>query len=128
MKLSKSQKQAVQTHLQEMVENMDAAVGAIAVTADGHLVCRAEKNEIPAQRLAAMGSSLMSLGNTITKELAMGNCRNVISENEKGVVVFMQIVPGLVLVAVANDTGALGMLLSGCRNVISAIDRDDILK
>ena len=103
------------------MDKIDSALGAIAVTTDGHLICRAERKEIPAKRLAAMGSTLMSLGNTITKELSMGKCRNVISENEEGVVVFMQITPRTVLVTASGDRSSLGMLLSASRSCIEKI-------
>lgn len=111
----------IDRHLHTLVDQVDSALGAIAVTTDGHFLCGAQRKEIPGKRLAAMGSTLMSLGNTITKELEMGACRNVISENERGVVVFMQITSRIVLVAAAGDRSALGMLLSASRNCLDKI-------
>ena len=113
---------AYQEPVESVLEQVDSALAVLAVTGDGHLVARAERKDIPSTRMAAMGSSLMSLGNTITKELSMGNCKNVISENEEGVVVFMQITPKTVLVSVASDTAALGMLLSASRRCIDKIN------
>ena len=121
MNKSADPKQVIDRELHGLIDQVDAAMGAIAVTTDGHLICRAERKEIPAKRLAAMGSTLMSLGNTITKELEMGKCRNVISDNEDGVVIFMQITAKTVLVVVSADRSALGMLLSASRNCIEKI-------
>ncbi|MEZ5672765.1 MAG: hypothetical protein R3E08_10450 [Thiotrichaceae bacterium] len=66
----------------------------------------------PLERLATMGSTLMSLGDTITAELKMGNCDNIISENKQGIVTFMHINNELVLVTLTVQKNALGMLSS----------------
>ena len=118
------QQSAFQGPVENVLEQVDSALAVLAVTGDGHLVARAERKDIPSKRMAAMGSSLMSLGNTITRELSMGSCRNVISENEEGVVVFMQITPKTVLVSVASDNAALGMLLSASRRCIDKINEN----
>lgn len=114
----------IQTHLQTLIDQVESAHAALAVTTDGHLVTKAERHEIPAKRLAAMGSTLMSLGDTITKELAMGSCRNVISENEEGVVVFMHLTRKTVLISVSESTSSLGMLLSASRHCIENIRKE----
>jgi hypothetical protein len=84
--------------LHALVDQVDSALGGHCRHHRWSLyLCGAQRREIPGKRLAAMGSTLMSLGNTITKELGDGGkCRNVISENERGVVVFMQITSRIV--------------------------------
>ena len=62
-----------------------------------------------------MGSTLMALGDTITAELNMGNCDNLISENKNGIIAFMHINDNLVLVTLTIQKNALGMLLSHSR-------------
>lgn len=114
----------IQVHLQQLIEQVESAHAAIAVTTDGHLVTKAERKEVPAKRLAAMGSTLMSLGDTITKELEMGPCRNVISENEDGVVIFMHLTKKTVLICVAESASSLGMLLSASRHCIEKIRQE----
>lgn len=114
----------IQRHLQELVDRVDSCTGAIASTADGHLIARAERQEFPGKRLAAMGSTLMALGNTITRELAMGKCRNVIAENEQGIVVFLQISHRAVLVAASADRSSLGLLLSAAKACIERIQNE----
>ena len=108
-------RELIQNSLETMIERVDAVTAAIAVTTDGHLISQAARMEVPAKRLAAMGSTLMSLGNTVTKELGMGRCRNVISENEHGVVAFMLITPRIVLISLTDNVSSLGMLLSASR-------------
>jgi len=57
----------------------------------------------------------MSLGDTITAELQMGTCDNIISENKQGIVAFMHISNNLVLVTLTVQKNSLGMLLSYSR-------------
>lgn len=94
---------------------------ALAVTSDGHIVSTAQKRDVPLQRLGAMGSTLMSLGDTITHELGMGSCRNIIAENEGGIVAFMHITKNLVMVSMTPANGSLGLLLSASRNCVASI-------
>ena len=108
-------RELIQDSLDALVEQMDAVTAAIAVTTDGHLIAQAARIDVPSKRLAAMGSTLMSLGNTVTKELGMGRCRNVISENEHGVAVFMLITARIVLISLTDNVSSLGMLLSASR-------------
>lgn len=105
----------IQDSLEALVDSVEPMTAAIAVTSDGHLIAQASRAEVPSKRLAAMGSTLMSLGNTVTKELGMGRCRNVISENEHGVAVFMSITVRIVLISLTDNVSSLGTLLSASR-------------
>jgi predicted regulator of Ras-like GTPase activity (Roadblock/LC7/MglB family) len=117
-------KQILQTRLEELVREAMHVDAALAVTTDGHLVASAQKTDVTLKRLAAMGSTLMSLGDTITRELAMGSCRNIIAENEGGIVVFMHISKNLVMVSMTSSGNGLGLLLSSSRNCIASIVQD----
>lgn len=113
--------QLLQPYLDDLVERHDAVDGALVVTADGHLLAKRMDGDTSVKRLATMGSSLMSLGTTITGELKMGSCRNVIVENESGFAAFMNINQKLVLVSLTNLPNGLGMLLSASRACSTAI-------
>ncbi|MDI1300833.1 MAG: roadblock/LC7 domain-containing protein [bacterium] len=117
-------KLVLQTRLEELVNEGGQVEAALAVTTDGHMVASAQRKEYSLKRLAAMGSTLMSLGDTITKELQMGSCKNIISENEDGIVVFMHITKNLVMVSLTSSRGGLGLLLSSSRNCIGSIIQD----
>lgn len=106
----------LQPYLDQLVKEKDGVDGALVVTVDGHLLSKSMIDGTKVKRLATMGSSLMSLGNTITGELAMGGCRNVIVENEEGYAAFMHINSKLVLVSFTRSPNGLGMLLSASRN------------
>lgn len=117
-------KKILQHRLEELVTEGMHVDAALAVTTDGHLIASAQKTDVTLTRLAAMGSTLMSLGDTITKELAMGACRNIIAENEGGIVVFMHISRNMVMVSLTSSGSGLGMLLSSSRNCIGSIVQD----
>lgn len=109
--------------LQGLVEGNDAVSAALAVSVDGHLIAGHAAAELSIKRLATMGSTLMSLGDTISRELAMGECNNVIAENDLGIVVFMHINPEIVLVSLTDRNSSLGMLLSASRNCAQSLQK-----
>jgi hypothetical protein len=102
--------------LVKLLEDCSVINAAVVTTADGHMCAMRQGNQdYPLERLATMGSTLMSLGDTITAELKMGTCDNIISENKQGIVAFMHINDNLVLVTLTVQKNALGMLLSHSR-------------
>jgi predicted regulator of Ras-like GTPase activity (Roadblock/LC7/MglB family) len=113
--LSSEQKQLLNNKLQTLLENSEEIAAALVTTVDGHLCAMYQRQNYPLDRLATMGSSLMSLGDTITAELKMGSCRNIISENESGIVTFMHVNNSLVLVTITLQKNALGLLLAHSR-------------
>lgn len=113
--LSSEQKQLLNNKLQMLLENSEEIAAALVTTVDGHLCAMQQRENYPLDRLATMGSSLMSLGDTITAELKMGGCKNIISENESGIVTFMHINNSLVLITITLHKNALGLLLAHSR-------------
>jgi predicted regulator of Ras-like GTPase activity (Roadblock/LC7/MglB family) len=113
--LSSDQKNLLSNKLRTLLENSEEITAALVTTVDGHLCAMHQRENYPLDRLATMGSSLMSLGDTITAELKMGGCRNIISENESGIVTFMHINESLVLVTITLQKNSLGLLLAHSR-------------
>lgn len=107
----------VEIRLDKLLEMCGAIDAAVVATLDGHMCAmRQRQKSYSLERLATMGSTLMSLGDTITAELTMGACDNIISENRNGIVAFMHINDDLVLVSLTTSKNSLGMLLSHSRN------------
>ncbi|OUD14158.1 roadblock/LC7 domain-containing protein [Thioflexithrix psekupsensis] len=107
----------VEDRLAKLLDLCDVVDAVLVATLDGHLCAmRQRQKKYPLERLATMGSTLMSLGDTITAELAMGTCDNIISENRQGIVAFMHINQDLVLVSLTSSKNALGLLLSHSRS------------
>lgn len=104
-----------------MLSQYDDVDAAVIVSSDGHTIEKIEKVRYPLKRLGTMGSALMSLGDSITRELKMGHCKNIITENENGILIYMHINTDIVLVTLSKNTKSLGMLLRAtrfcCKNV-----------
>ena len=114
----------INEHIQALVRDREFMVACVAVTADGHLVAGAQKNSYSLDRLSAIGSTFMALGDTVATELKMGGCRDVISELDGGIVVFMHLTRNVAIAAVSDSTRSLGLLLSSTRGCIDNVLRD----
>lgn len=115
--LSEAVTKQLEQQLDSLLDRCQAISAAIIVTVDGYTCaikqCVADQYSL--ERVATMGSTLMSLGDTMTAELKMGRCENIISENEHGIIAFMHINHELVLVSLTTEKNGLGMLLSHSR-------------
>ena len=112
---------SIAQHLNEFMEMCDAADAAIVSTVDGHMIEKVERTSYPVGRIATMGSSMMSLADTMTAELSMGKCKNLVVENEQGILLMMHISDDLVLVSITHSSTGLGMLISSSRVCSEAI-------
>ena len=111
-------------HIRALVHDNDFMTACVAVTADGHLVAGAQKRDYSLDRLSAIGSTFMALGDTVANELKMGGCKDVISELDGGIVVFMHLTRNVAIAAVSDSTRSLGLLLSSTRGCIDNVLRD----
>ncbi|MEM9102688.1 MAG: roadblock/LC7 domain-containing protein [Pseudomonadota bacterium] len=117
-------KRKIKTTLLYAKKNNDVIDTAAVITVDGYLIESTDLMLQTAKKIASMGCSMVSLANTMTQELAMGNCRNLILENEQGIVVMIQINEQLILTTMTRDTYALGLIVGTsrlCADTIRAI-------
>lgn len=112
---------AINQLLATVLQQCDDAVGIFVSTIDGLPIQQQSRKPLNTERLSAMASTFISLGDTITGELGAGDCKNIIIENELGVVVLMHINESLILVSVCSSPRGLGMLLSSTRLCAEAI-------
>ncbi|WP_455389551.1 roadblock/LC7 domain-containing protein [Petrachloros mirabilis] len=101
--------------LQTLFKNCDVVDAAMVSTLDGRLCAEKQRADYPSERAAVMGSSLMALGDAIAKELSLGICDIIISENENGLVLFNHINEDFVLICVTASKSGLGSILSWAR-------------
>jgi len=114
--LSKLVTMQLELRLSKLLADCSVIDASVISTLDGHTCAMKQgQNKYSLERLATMGSTFMALGDTITAELNMGNCENIISENKEGIITFMHIGNNLVLVTLTTKKNALGMLLSHSR-------------
>jgi predicted regulator of Ras-like GTPase activity (Roadblock/LC7/MglB family) len=124
--LSSEQIKQLQQQLLELLERCQAIDAAVVVTVDGYTYAMQQRQgqKYQLERVATMGSTLMSLGDTMTAELNMGTCDNIIAENKHGIVAFMHINDDLVLVALTGQKNAYGLLLSHSRKTAERMAAD----
>lgn len=112
--------QKISRFLEEQYEALFNAVpglyGVLFATADGDPVSARLKEGMERDRLAAMSSSLVALGETMAKAAEQQESEYVIVQNSDGYVVSLRIGKHLLLSAFARKDTNLGMLLSSCRS------------
>ena len=113
----------VNAALKLLFDNCDVIAAVLAITVDGYKVCEYKRRDISLTRLTAMGSTLISLGDAITDDMRMGACKNIICENEEGIVIFMHINKDLILAVFTYEQDSLGLLLSVCRRSVENLKK-----
>lgn len=90
--------------------------GVLFATADGNPVSARLRDGMERDRLSAMSSSLVALGETLAKAADQQESEYAIVQNRDGYVVSLRIGKRLLLSAFARKDTNIGMLLSSCRN------------
>lgn len=102
-----------------------AGVGAaVLLTGDGHAVATHQVDRNLSAKVAAMGSSLLALGEAFTREVGAPGMKNVMIEADGGTVIVMAVPgakPRLVLAVVATATATLGQVLWSTRQCSEAL-------
>lgn len=114
----------VKAHIEALVRENDFMDACVVVTADGHMIAGTQKKGYSLDRLSALGSTFMAMGDTLASETAMGTCKDVVAELDGGIVVFMHMSKNVAIASVSNSTRSLGMLLSSTRSCIDSVRRD----
>lgn len=114
----------IRTHVIDFVKDNDFVVASVVVSSDGHLVAGAQKKEYSLDRLSAIGSTFMALGDSLAGEVAMGGCKDVIAELDGGIVAFMHVTRNVAIASVSDSSRSLGLLLSSTRGCIDSILRE----
>jgi len=100
--------------VREAVDSDTGITAAVLATIDGFAVAHALADQGDAARVAALASSISSIGNVATQEAGLGRCSNVILNTERGFVVVRQFLHSrqdLVLIAVADQNALLGQVM-----------------
>jgi len=112
IKFSDSAKSFIEEKINDMFDVCGDIYGAVISSVDGHLVLDVVKRELPVKKISAMTSSLMALGETVSKESDQGNCEYVSVINENGRVMVLRVGDSLTLTTLSTQDSNLGMVLS----------------
>lgn len=105
----------------DLRDRSSGVYGALMSTVDGHEVVFDFRKDMPANKISAMTSSMLALGESLAKEAELELCRFVITQNSNGIVVILRIGEKLLLTCMADQQTNLGMLLSSSRAAADAI-------
>lgn len=98
--------------------------GALISTVDGFEIAASVDASVSPKKLAAMTSSLLALGEAISNESAVGQCRDLVIEASAGLLLLMD-VPGTthrsVLTVLCSETAMLGRVRWAAREARAAI-------
>ena len=96
---------------------LDAGLGVQAVvlaTVDGFSVASAMSGAADPARIAALASSIASIGSVATQEAGLGRCTNLVLNTEQGFAVVRQFIlekKELVLILVADGSSLLAQVM-----------------
>ena len=98
--------------LQNMTELCEDIYGIILSSIDGHPILEVSRKTLSTNKLSAMSSSLMALGETISKEAQQNTCQYVIVENADGKVICLRTGSNLTLSVFSEQNANMGLVLS----------------
>lgn len=108
----------------EAVESGVGISAAVLATIDGFAVAHALTDAKDAARIAALASSISSIGSVATQEAGLGRCTNVILNTDQGFAVVRQFQHSqqeLVLIAVADHSALLAQVMYKANEYVKAL-------
>lgn len=109
--------------LRRMLEDNPGLIGAIVSTGDGHVVAAQLPDSWEHGDVAAMTSSMMALGESVSRRTDLEQCRNVVVESEKGNMTLLTVDGNLTLTAFGDPKMNLGLQLTACRSCAQEINQ-----
>ena len=104
-----------------LFDSVPGLYGVLFATADGNPVSARLKEGMERDRLSAMSSSLVALGETLAKAAEQQDSEYAIVQSGDGYIVSLRIGKRLLLSAFARKDTNIGMLLSSCRNTAEKV-------
>ena len=81
-------------HIVALLNDCPDIYGAVVATIDGYPLATLGRNDaLPEKQLAAMSSTLVSLGDSVAELLGQGICKNILVENDEGTVLVLHAGP-----------------------------------
>lgn len=114
-------KEACREELEDLVSHEDDLEAALLCSVDGLPVAYASSIELEADSMAAMCSSMLSLGDAMAFQGGRDNCIQVVTQSENRTIVLIHAGDEMLLVLVGGKNLRLGMLLSHARKGVERI-------
>lgn len=119
-----STKARCQAHLDALRHEHQGVAGTLLSTMDGFEVAASVGEKISLNKLAAMASSLLALAEAVSREGAVGQCRDLVIESSAGLVLLMDVpstTHNAVLTVLCTEAAVLGRIRWAARNAREAI-------
>lgn len=113
-----------QVHLDELRHEHQGVAGTLLSTMDGFEVAASVGGQVAPSKLAAMTSSLLALAEAISREGAVGQCRDLVIESSAGLVLLMDVpstTQKAVLTVLCTEAAVFGRIRWAARNTREAI-------
>ena len=113
--------------LQLFVSQTSGVTAALVATTDGFEVASVLHQTLSAEKMAAMTSSILALGEAVLAEADLDNCKNVVIESGTGLIVMLAIDdPGneLLLSVIADRNAMLGQVLWAARRCCEQVRQE----
>lgn len=107
-----------------LIESDSNIEAAVLATTDGFSVASAISNNSDPDRIAALASSISTIGAIATQEAGLGRCSSVILNTEKGFAVVRQFTlkdKDLVLIAIANGQAMLAKVMYSANQFVKEV-------
>jgi predicted regulator of Ras-like GTPase activity (Roadblock/LC7/MglB family) len=113
-----------QSKTKALIESDSDIDAAVLATTDGFSVASAIGNGADPDRIAALASSISTIGAIATQEAGLGRCSSVILNTDNGFAVVRQFShhnKDLVLIAVANGKAMLAKVMYQANHFVKAV-------
>lgn len=107
-----------EAYLQKLVSTTSGVTAALVVTSDGFEVASVLHNDLSPEKMAAMTSSMLALGEAVLSEANLNDCQNVVIESNGGLIIMLSIGDPnkeLLLSVITNGQAMLGQVLWAAR-------------
>ena len=111
-------------HLQDFLSQTSGVTAALVATTDGFEVSSVLHQSLSAEKMAAMTSSILALGEAVLSEADLNDCQNVVIESGDGLIVMLAIGDTrkeLLLSVIADRNAMLGQVLWAARRCCAEI-------
>ncbi len=111
-------------HLQWFVSETIGVTAALVATTDGFEVASVLHQSLAQEKMAAMTSSILALGEAVLAEAELSDCQNVVIEAAGGLIVMLAIGDArgeLLLSVIADRNAMLGQVLWAARRCCEQI-------
>ena len=116
-------------HLQSFMSQTSGVTAVLVATTDGFEVASVLHKTLSAEKMAAMTSSILALGEAVLFEAELNDCKNVVIEAGDGLIVMLSVGDArceLLLSVIADKNAMLGQVLWAarrcCEQIRSAVD------